>query len=134
MSSQVTFTIPPALWMTSNRPIANHAHKARIVRRLHDIAADMAMVQHLDRFGPAQLDAIWFIAYPKGTGWTHGDAANAHPTCKALLDGLVPKWLDGDGPNSVVVESYTRAPNATLARIHDVTLRLVAHQPIGATP
>lgn len=128
--SALTLTIPPALWLTSNRPIKVHAHKARIVRGLHELAWFEARRQRLGRDGRLNgpMHAHWTIAYPKGVGWTHGDAANAHPTCKALLDGLVPIWLPGDGPRHIVAETYRRGPNLDVPSLHGVVLELTQEE------
>lgn len=116
--------VPPTLWLTSNRPITNHAYKARLVRALHGLAKDAAEEQSLAPV-TGRVHAVWRIAYPKGTGWKHGDAANGHPTCKALLDGLVAAGvLDGDGPRHVRPETYDRSENHTERGDHVVVLEL----------
>lgn len=122
MTSTLTLTIPRNLWMTSNRPVIHRGHRARIIRDLHKAAALAAHHQDLaQHLRPQHL--TWHIAYPKGTGWQHGDAANAHPTCKAILDALVPAWIPGDGPTWVHSETYRRTANSD-TREHLVTLQL----------
>jgi hypothetical protein len=121
----LTLTLPPEVWMTSNRPVRSHAHRARMVREIHArtaLAAGEAGLHRLD--GPVHV--MWSIRYPKGTGWLHGDAANAHPTAKAILDGLVLVGvLPGDGPRFVRYETFARGENLIYPRLHDVDLTLV---------
>lgn len=127
MSHQLTLDIPRNLWMSSNRPIANHGHRKRIIDGLHALAAGQAMVQRLQPVtGP--YFAAWTIHYPKGVRRDKGDAANAHPTTKACLDALVPRWLEDDGPQHVVTESFTRGPNLDVPSIHRVALVLVPQE------
>lgn len=122
MTRAVTFAIPKALWLTSNRHTTNRPHRARIVRDLHDLAAMTAVLERLERFGAGPVRCDWTIRYPKGVSWAHGDAANAQPTTKALLDGLVPRFLDGDGPLIVVAEEYRRGPNLDRKSDHEIRL------------
>lgn len=129
----VSFAIPDALWMSSNRPITQHGYRARIVRELHDLAG---WTWRASRRGapPAvatPCTAEWTIHYPAGTG-DEVDASNAQPTCKALLDGLVDVGaIPGDGRRHVVRETYTAGPNttATKPRMHRVTLTLTPTVP-----
>lgn len=135
MSDTLVVDVPRALWLTSNRPITHHGQRSRLVAQLHRTVALAAIGQRLTRHdGP--VHATWTIRYPKGTGWTHGDAANAHPTCKALLDGLVlEKYLEGDGPRFVRAETYTRGDNLVRGDgWHTVTLELAPARAHGAEP
>lgn len=124
---RLDFPIPKRLWLTSNRPAQHMAARARLIRDLHQLAittaADIDMEPVDDR-----IDATWTIHYPKGVGWAHGDASNAQPTTKALLDGLVlGEWLNGDGPRHVRRESFERGPNLTIPGLHTITLELTEH-------
>lgn len=117
------FEIPPHLWLTSNRHSANRFHRAAIVRGLHDLAATVATNKQLQPLaGPVTAD--WTVQYPKGVRRDKGDAANAQPTTKALLDGLVPDWLPDDGPLHVIRESFQRGPNLTVPHLHAIRLVL----------
>ena len=124
---KLTFTIPPESWLTSNRHGIHRGQRARIVRELHAVAilaarcADMKPVS-----GP--VAAEWTIRYPKGVSWLHGDAANAQPTTKALLDSLVPRWIEGDGPRHVVSETFRRGPNLDRPRDHEIALTLTPQE------
>ena len=119
-----TFTIPKHLWLTSNRPAQNMAHRSRLVRDLHAIAYATALAVKLNPLtGP--VHAVWTVNYPKGVRTDKGEASNAQPTCKALLDGLVPRWLTDDGPRYVLSEKYRRGPNLDVTGFHEITLRLI---------
>ena len=121
--STLTFEIPKQLWLTANRHGTDRAYRARIVRGLHDLAATTAMVA---RLAPVTglVDATWLIRYPKGVRLDKGEASNAQPTTKALLDGLTPRWLPDDGPEYVRRETFERGPNLTVPSLHTVTLTL----------
>jgi hypothetical protein len=119
----LTFTIPPNLWLTSNRHSTNRGHRARIVLDLHQLAMASATVQKVKPLkGQVSLD--WAVSYPKGVRLDKGEASNAQPTTKALLDGLVPIWLPDDGPKYVLAETFRRGPNLTVARLHEIALTI----------
>jgi hypothetical protein len=119
----LTFTIPKASWLTSNRHGIHRGQRARIVRDLHELGALAATVARLRPIdGP--VSAEWTVRYPKGVSWKHGDAANAQPTTKALLDSLVPRWLPDDGPMHVTSETFVRGPNLDRPGDHEITLAL----------
>lgn len=122
--SEVTFTIPKSLWLTSNRHGIDRGHRARIVRDLHELGATSALIARLQPHdGP--VAAEWTVRYPKGVSWQHGDAANAQPTTKALLDSLVPRWLPGDGPRHITAETFVRGINLERGGgDHEITLAL----------
>jgi len=122
MTRAVTFVIPKELWLTSNRHTTNRPARARIVRTIHELAFATARRADLEEFGNGPVRADWTIRYPKGVSWTHGDAANAQPTTKALLDGMVPRWLNEDGPLIVVAETFRRGPNLDRKSDHEITL------------
>lgn len=123
MTRRVTFAVPPELWLTSNRHITNRPHRSRMVRALHDLAAATATRAGLaPLLGQVALD--WTVRYPKGVRRDVGEASNAQPTTKALLDGLVPRWLPDDGPKYVVAETFRRGPNLTVSRLHEIDLVL----------
>ena len=117
----LTFTIPKALWLTSNRQIANRGYRQRIVADLQQIAA-VAVRRHKPIKG--RVAAHWTVRYPKGVRRDKGEASNAQPTTKALLDGLVAVGLiEDDGPAWIVSETFERGAN--LDRPHDHEIRLV---------
>ena len=120
----LTFTIPPSLWLTSNRQTTNRGHRARQVRDLQDIAALIARTQGAKPI-EGQVAVDWEVRYPKGVRKDKGEASNAQPTTKALLDGLVRAGvLEDDGPAWVVAETFRRGPNLTVASLHEIRLVL----------
>lgn len=123
----LTFTIPPESWLTSNRHGIHRGQRARIVRELHAVSIITALSAGLEPIsGPVRAD--WVVRYPKGVSRSKGDASNAQPTTKALLDGLVPRWLEDDGPQHVVAEEFRRGPNLTRPRDHEITLVLTSQE------
>ena len=122
--SVLTFTIPPSLWLTSNRPATNRGYRARQVRDLQDIAVMIARSQNARPIvGPVLVD--WTVRYPKGVRTDKGEASNAQPSTKALLDGIVRAGLiEDDGPKWVVSETFQRGPNLDRPGDHEITLRL----------
>lgn len=123
MRQALTFTIPKESWLTSNRHGIHRGQRARIVRELHGVGTLTALTARLRPIdGPVAVE--WTVRYPKGVSWKHGDAANAQPTTKALLDSLVPRWLPGDGPLHVTSETFVRGPNLERLGDHEITLAL----------
>ena len=124
MSNTLTFRIPASCWLTSNRHHTNRGWLASVRRDLHAIASTTAIAYGLEpTTGP--VVAEWVVCYPKGVRTDKGEASNAQPTTKALLDGLVPRWLSDDGPRWVLRESFERGPNLSIPGEHWVTLPLL---------
>lgn len=123
----VTFTIPKHLWLTSNRHSTNRFHRSSQVRDLHALAAEAARSQRLEPYA-GQVHASWTVHYPKGVRRDKGEASNAQPTTKALLDGLVPHWLPDDGPQYVTGETFRRGPNLIVPSIHQIVLTLTSQE------
>ncbi len=124
MTVELVMSIPKALWLTSNRHIANRAYKQRIVRDLQQLAAVRAA-----ELPPitGQVEALWTVHYPKGVRLDVGEASNAQPTTKALLDGLVNAGLiEDDGPRWILSEKFQRGPNLDRASDHEIHLTLVS--------
>ncbi len=120
----LVFTIPPTLWLTSNRAPHNRGHRSRQVGDLQAIAALIAREQGAKPIvGPVLAD--WTVCYPKGVRRDKGDPVNASVTTKALLDGIVNAGiLEDDGPLHVVRESFQRGPNLTVPSLHEIRLVL----------
>lgn len=125
--TELTFTIPPESWLTSNRHGIHRGQRARIVRELHSVAQITALAAHMAPIaGP--VAAHWTVRYPKGVRRDKGDASNAQPTTKALLDGLVPRWLEDDGPLHIASETFVRGLNLCEPRIHKIVLVLTPQE------
>lgn len=124
--TNLVFTIPEPLWLTSNRHIRNRGYRQTIVRDLQTIAATAANT-HSPILGPVY--AHWTIHYPKGVRTDKGDAANAQPTTKALLDGLVNAGLlEDDGPKWVITETFMRGRNLDRPSDHEIRLLLIPQE------
>lgn len=121
----LVFTIPPELWLTANRAPHNRGWRARQVTSLQAIAAAVARAEDHQRYaGPVAVD--WTVHYPKGVRKDKGEASNAQPTTKALLDGIVAAGvLEDDGPAWVSSETFRRGPNLTVPRLHEIRLTLI---------
>ena len=122
--STVTFRIPPRLWLTSNRHHTDRKHRAAIVRELHEVAGWTIRQAHLTpHTSPVRVD--WTVHYPKGVRLDKGEASNAQPTTKALLDAAVSLGvLTDDGPRWVLSETFQRGPNLTIRGEHHITLTI----------
>lgn len=125
--TELTVTIPRALWLTSNRQIGNRGYRARLVSDLQGLAI-LAARGHDPIEGT--VAALWTVRYPRGVRTDKGEASNAQPTTKALLDGIVRAGLiEDDGPAWVVSETFQRGPNLDRPRGHEITLRLYPPDP-----
>lgn len=128
MTDIVTFTIPADRWLTSNRDIKNRGYKASIVADLQHLAGASAKQQGLAPVA-GQVHVHWEVRYPKGVRLDKGEASNAQPTTKALLDGIVRAgYLDDDGPKFVVAETFKRGPNLTVPSLHEIRLTLTSQE------
>lgn len=127
----LTFVIPKESWLTSNRHGIHRGQRARIVREIHSIAMRLVTVPELADAEPiaGPVAAHWTVRYPKGVSRSKGDASNAQPTTKALLDGLVQAGLlEDDGPLHVASETFTRGPNLDRQGDHEIALTFFSHQ------
>lgn len=128
MTDRVTFEVTPDLWLTSNRTIANRGYLQRVRNQLHELAIWTARAQHLDRVATPVL-VCWTVSYPKGVRRDKGEASNAQPTTKALLDGIVTGgWLTDDGPAYVRGEVFRRGPNLDRPSLHTIQLILTSQE------
>ena len=124
----LVFTIPKGLWLTSNRQTNNRGYKQRIVGDLQLLAATVAQQARIVGIG-GKVAAHWTIRYPKGVRVDKGEASNAQPTTKALLDGLVNVGLiEDDGPAWIVSETFTRGPNLDRPSDHEIRLVLTPQE------
>lgn len=120
---KISFSIPREWWMSANRPITDHGYRARLRSNLHQLAMLRARQGHIPAYERAAL--TWEISYPKGTSYKTGDPTNAHPTTKALLDGLVKAGIfPDDSPAYITSETFTRGVNLTHRHSHTVTLHI----------
>lgn len=120
MSQSIEFLIPDAYWLTANG--RDHwAAKSRRTRALRHLGQLRGRLSGLSNLGATKVTAT--IGYPRNG---KSDPANAAPTVKALIDGLVDAgvWADDDSEH-VVATSFKRGPKCA-ARHHLVLLELEA--------
>lgn len=122
----LTVDIPRDYWMTANRPIASHGHRKRIIDALHERTVTSALRQGMPAIEGPHV-ARWTIHYPLGVG--EADPDNAFPTCKALMDALVPRWVVGDSSKHITERRYRRGPNLPDRRHYVVVLELIPDRP-----
>lgn len=115
----LTFTIPADLWMSANDRM-HWAPKAKRTRGLRETGYAVAMEQAPGTPGTCHVAA--FIGYPRGG---KADPANAAPTVKALIDGLVDAgvWPDDDS-TYVIGPTYLRDKSSGQPGVHTVRLVL----------
>lgn len=108
MTHVLTFTISPNLWLTANGRM-HWAPKAKRTRALRDLAHVTAKAERIGTLGSTHVAA--FIGYTRNG---KADPANAAPTVKALIDGLVDAgvWPDDDHTH-VIGPTYLRDPKTT---------------------
>lgn len=108
-----------AIWLTANQRL-HWSTRMRRTRMLRAYAASEARIHGLagSRLCPSVVTAV--IGYPtKG----RADPANAEPTVKAIIDGLVDArvWDDDDHTHLPIV-AFTRDPQKSPKGTHTVTL------------
>lgn len=108
MNARLTVTIPRDRWLTANRTITNHGYRRAIITAIHELADTSARAQRLPAIDTPCI-VTWTIHYPHGTG--NADPVNSHPSTKAVMDALVPKWLPADDSRHVVEERFRRGAN-----------------------
>lgn len=116
---RLTLTLHPALWLTANQRL-HWSTRMRRTRMLRAYAASEARIHGLAgrRLGPSAVTAM--IGYPAAG---RADPANAAPTVKAIIDGLVDARVwDDDDHTHIPSVAFTRNPNKTSKDIHTVTL------------
>jgi crossover junction endodeoxyribonuclease RusA len=113
----ITFTIPANLWLSANdrRHWAENARRTKALRQLGHAQTKAANVRDL---GTSHVAA--FIGYPRGG---KADPANASPTVKALIDGMVDAgaWPDDDHTH-VIGPTYLRDKASGQKGVHTVRL------------
>jgi hypothetical protein len=118
VTTQLAITIPAALWMSANQRL-HWADKAKRTRGIRQLAYTTARVQKIPAHDVTHVAA--FIGYPRGG---KADPANAAPTVKAAIDGMVDAgvWPDDDSLH-VIGPTFLRDQTTGVAGVH--TIRLV---------
>lgn len=98
MTHELVVDVPAGWWLSSNQRLNRHRVAERVAT-LRDLARVEARRQGLVR-GLTRVRIVAHLTYPT----THRrDPNNAHPTTKALLDGLVDYGLVPDDDSSHVI-------------------------------
>ena len=103
----LTFNISPDLWLSANQRL-HWAPAAKRTKALRFMAYAAARSELLTGLGTTHVAA--FIGYPRNG---KADPANAAPTVKALIDGMVDAgvWPDDDSTH-VIGPTYLRDPKS----------------------
>lgn len=128
MSEALVIDVPAALWLSANDRY-HWAEKARRTKWLRQLGWATAHGSGL-RLGTTHVAA--FIGYPTNR---KADPANAGPTTKALIDGLVDAgvWPDDDS-TYVLGPTHLRDPKPDVVGVYRVRLVLTAQDvPWGDT-
>lgn len=106
--SDLTITIPAALWLSANQRL-HWAPKAKRTKAIRQLGWHAAVGADLPTRDVDHVAA--FIGYPRNG---KADPANAAPTVKALIDGMVDAgvWPDDDSTH-VLGPTYLRDPKTT---------------------
>lgn len=116
---RLTLTLHPAVWLTANQRL-HWSTRMRRTRMLRALAASEARITGASgkRLGASTVTAI--IGYPTKT---RADPANAAPTVKAIIDGLVDARVwDDDDHTHIPSVAFTRNPQKAPKGTHTVTL------------
>jgi endodeoxyribonuclease rusA len=108
-----------AIWLTANQRL-HWPTRMRRTRILRAYAASEARIHGLagQRLGPSMITAM--IGYQTAT---RADPANAAPTVKAIIDGLVDARVwDDDDHTHIPSVAFTRDPSKAPKGTHTVTL------------
>lgn len=121
--TMLTFTIPANLWLSANDRLhwKPKSDRTKALRQLGRSGVTRAFPRNL---GATHVAA--FIGYPTNA---KADPANAAPTVKALIDGLVDGgvWADDDSTH-VLGPTYLRDPSTKRKGIHTVRLVLTSQE------
>lgn len=123
MSTTLTFTIPATWWLSANDRM-HWAPKAKRTTYLRDLGCLVAIGQRVPEYDVAHVAA--FIGYTRNG---KADPANASPTVKALIDGMVDAgvWPDDDSTH-VIGPTYLRGPKSPTPGHYTVRLVLTPQE------
>ena len=115
----LTIRLHKALWLTANQRL-HWSTRMRRTRMLRAYAASQARIHRLAgrRLGSSTVTAV--ISYPTAG---RADPANAAPTVKAIIDGLVDARVwDDDDHTHIPSVAFERDPQKSPKGTHTVTL------------
>ena len=120
----IDLDVPAALWLTANGR-EHWREKARRTKALRTLAYAHCTPRTTRFDGPVDVTAI--ISYPTAR---RADPANASPTVKAVLDGIVDAGLLADDDHRHVPRvTFERGPDTRRRGIYHVAIRLTAVTP-----
>jgi crossover junction endodeoxyribonuclease RusA len=121
--TQLLFTIPADHWLSANDRM-HWAPKSKRTAALRDMGNVMAHVYKIPRHDVTHVAA--FIGYLRNG---KADPANAAPTVKALIDGMVDAgvWADDDSTH-VIGPTYLRDPKSPTPEHYTVRLVLTSQE------
>ena len=107
MTAELTVYIPQAIWLSANDRL-HWRPKAERTAALRMLGRNAAQVANIARYETAHVAA--FIGYLRNG---KADPANAAPTTKALIDGMVDAgvWADDDSTH-VLGPTHLRGPKS----------------------
>ena len=121
----LTVDVPRTIWLTSNQRLhwRSRADRTRALRTLGMVTARNATIPKL---GPTRVTT--HIGYPPNVHRV--DPGNAHPTSKALIDGLTDAgiWPDDDHQH-VIDGGHRRDPEPSKPGTYRVRLELAPETP-----
>lgn len=117
--STLTFAIPADYWLSANQRM-HWAPRAKRTRALRELAKIRSEIDRIPTHDVTHVAA--FIGYPRNG---KADPANAAPTVKALIDGMVDAgvWPDDDSTH-VIGPTYLRDPKSPTPGHYTVRLVL----------
>lgn len=122
-----TIALHPALWLTANQRL-HWSTRMRRTRMLRAYAASQARIHRLAgrQLGASTVTAV--IGYPTAT---RADPANAAPTVKAIIDGLVDAGVwDDDDHLHIPSVAFERDPQKSPKGTHTITLIIQEQEPV----
>jgi crossover junction endodeoxyribonuclease RusA len=120
--TELAFVIPDTLWLSANDRM-HWAPKSKRTKALRELAYARATDEPVGAFDIAHIAA--FIGYPRNG---RADPANAAPTVKALIDGLVDAGVFPDDDSTHVIgPTYLRGDKCPAGQ-HAVRLVLTEQE------
>lgn len=118
MTDQIIIEVPKVEWLSANDRMRDWTPRAYRTKKLRERGYWTAKQAHLGHHQVVHV-AAW-IQYPRGG---RADPANAAPTVKALVDGLVDAgMLPDDDSTHLVGPDFRREPGCSPKGTHRIRL------------
>ena len=121
----LTIDVPRTIWLSSNQRLhwRTKADRTQALRTLANVTARNTGLKPID--GPVTITT--HIGYPPNVHRV--DPGNAHPTSKALIDGLVDAGiLTDDSSDHVIDGGHRRDPTSGQPGTYRIRLELTGHR------